>query len=100
MFTQIGTLLKSLPRRSKTPDIIVALHVRRAFESALMKLCADLPADVRDAVRAHTFKNHVLTVKCPTLTAGELVLRSGGLLKDINETLGRKIVYKLRFKNF
>ena len=98
MFTQIGTLLKTLPRRSKTPEAILALHVRRAFVDSLLKVCADLPNDVLATIKPSTFKNHVLTVRASNLVAAELQMRAGGLMRDINESLGRKIVYKLRFR--
>lgn len=98
VFTPIGELLKTLPKRSKTPEAIVALHVRRAFEQSLLKVCADLPSDILKSVHAATFKNHVLIVSCPSLVSAELQMRSGGLTRDINEGLGRKIVYKLKFR--
>lgn len=98
MFTPVGTLLKTLPRRSKMPEAIVALHVRRAFGDSLGKVCADLTGDVLESVKAATFKNGALTVKAPTLVATELSMRSGGLIREINKVLGRKIVERLRFR--
>ena len=99
MFTPIGTLLKTLPIRSKTPQAILALHARRAFGDSLLKICADLPSEVLKTIKATTFKNHVLTIVCPSLVSAELSMRSGGLIRDINETLGRKVVRSLRFRN-
>lgn len=98
MFTPVGHLLKTLPRRSKTPEAIVALFVRKAFDESLSKVCSDLPAEVLQSVSPSTFKNGTLTVKSPSLTSVELQMRAGGLLKDINQTLGKRTVRSLRFR--
>lgn len=98
MFTPVGSLLKTLPRRSKIPDAMVALFVRRAFEKTLKAVCADLSFEILAKVSAGSFKNGVLTVNAPPMTTGELSMRSGGLLRDINERLGRKVVNKIRFR--
>ncbi|MBI2327122.1 DUF721 domain-containing protein [Candidatus Curtissbacteria bacterium] len=98
VFTPVGDLLKTLPRRSKTPGAIIALHVRRAFEDSLLTICGDLPKSVLAATRAKSFKNGVLTVECTGLAPVELQMRSGGLLREINRVLGRKIVFRLRFR--
>ncbi|OGD87500.1 hypothetical protein A2870_04085 [Candidatus Curtissbacteria bacterium RIFCSPHIGHO2_01_FULL_41_11] len=100
MFTQVGDLIKTLPKRSKTPDAIVALHVRRAFFDSLKKVCGDLPESVLKTARPTSFKKGVLTVKSPGLMSSELQMRAGGLMRDINETLGKKIVRSLRFRSF
>ncbi len=99
MFTRVGVLLKTLPRRSRTPGVILALHVRSAFDDSLKKNCGDLPADVLKAVKAVSFKSGVIIVKTPTLVAAELQMRSGGLIKEINMVLGRRVVTRLRFRS-
>ena len=100
VFTPIGDLLKTLPKRSKTPSAILALHVRKAFGDSLLKICSDLPPEILKSVSPSTFRSGVLTIKSPSLVSSELQMRSGGLTRDINETLGRKIVRSLRFRNF
>lgn len=100
MFTPVGSLLKTLPRRSKIPGTIAALFVRRAFEQSLEKLCADLPGETLEKVHAVSFKSGILTVNAPHLAVVELSMRSGGLIRDINERLGRKVVVKIRFRNY
>ena len=99
MFNSVGALLKTLPRRSKTPSAIVAIHVRRAFEDSLKNVGADLPGEIIASIHAAVFKNGTLTIVCPQLVAAELSMRSGGLVEDINKTLGKKIVRSLKFKN-
>ena len=98
MFTPVGILLKTLPRRSKTSNFMMALHVRRAFAESLLRVCSDLPPEVLNTIKASIYKNHILTIVCPSLVSAELQMRAGGLMKDINEALGKKIVYKLRFR--
>ncbi len=98
MFTPVGMLLKTLPKRSKTPEAILALYVRRAFGQSLVKICADLPNDVLNSARAKTFRNRVLTIVAPTLLATELQMRAGGLTREINRVLGKKVVMRLRFR--
>jgi len=99
MFTPVGQLIKTLPRRSKTPEAILALHVRQAFGQSLGEVCGDLGAETLSKIKARTFKNGALTVVCPQLVCAELSMRSGGLIGDINKTLGRKIVLRLRFRS-
>lgn len=98
MFTPVGTLIKTLPRRSKTPAAILALHVRVAFSQSLAKVCGDLPEDVLVTVKPQTFKNNVLTVAASSLVAAELQMRSRGLIGEINRGLGRRVVARLRFR--
>src|SRR3989344_4256153 len=98
MFTPVGDLLKILPRSSKIPEAILALHIRQAFDETLKTVCADLPDETLAKVRAAVFKNGVLTVVCPQMVSAELSMRSGGLVRDINRVLGRRAVTRLRFR--
>lgn len=98
MFVDVGTLIKTLPRRLRAPEAILALHVRQAFADSLKNICADLPKETLEPVKARIFKNGVLTIVCSQLVSAELSMRSGGLISDINKTLGRRIVTKLRFR--
>lgn len=98
MFTPVGELIKTLPRRTRVPNAILAIHVRRAFSESLKKVCADLPAETLIAVKAPVFKNGVLTVVAPQLVCAELSMRAGGLISDINRALGRDVVKRLRFR--
>ena len=99
MFTPIGSLLKTFPRRSKISDAMTAIYVRQVFEQVLGEVCADLSDSILGKVKPISFKNGVLTVKSPLLVSTELQMRSGGLIKVINESLGRKLVNRLRFRN-
>jgi hypothetical protein len=98
VFTPVGDLIRTLPKRSKTPNAIVAIHVKRAFSDSLEKVCSDFSKENLGQIKASTFKNGTLTIVAPTLTCAELTMRSGGLIKAINEVLGRKVVMRLRFK--
>lgn len=98
MFTPVGTLLKTLPRRSKIPDAILAIHARRIAKESLTKVCGDLGSEVLATAKIVSFKNGVLTMSCASLLAVELSMRSGGLIREINRVLGKKIVERLRFR--
>lgn len=98
MFIPIGDLIRTLPRRSRVPEAILALHVRGAFSDCLKKVCADLPAETVSKVETSVFKNGVLTIVAPQLVCAELSMRSEGLVKEINKTLGRRLVNRLRFR--
>ncbi len=78
--------------------IVLALSARRAFEKVLVEVCDDLPGDLLKAVKAKTFENGVLTVKCPGLMTTELSMRSGELIKELNSQIGKRIVLKIRFR--
>ena len=99
MFKPIGSIIKSLPQRSKTPQIILALQIRQAAKEVLCEVCADLPIDVIDGIKVSTFKSGVLTLVAPNLVSAELQMRSEGLIGGVNKELGKKIVKRLRFKN-
>lgn len=102
MFIPVADLIKNLPKRSRIPEAFLAIHARKALEEAVKKQCADLPEEVlRDLLakaKFSTFKNRVLTMKVSTLLAAELQMRSGKLIREINEILGRRAVNKLRFR--
>lgn len=99
MFTPIGSLLKTLPRRSQTGEAMMAIFVRRAFGESLDLVCSDLGDDIIKKVKPATFHHGILVVDCPDLVAAELSMRSGGLIKKVNEILGRRVVYKIRFRS-
>jgi len=99
VFDSVGNLLKNLPKRSKTPDVILALYVRSAFDEAIGKTCGDLPEKVRVEIRAVSFKNKTLTVAAPRIVSTELQMRSNLILKNMNGILGRRAVFRIRFKN-
>jgi hypothetical protein len=98
-FKPIGSLLGSLTRRSKTPEAILALQVRQAAKETIERELFDMPKDLVDLIRIKSFKNGLLVVNAPPLLAAELSMRSGGLEKAINRTLGRIIIRSLRFKS-
>ena len=79
---------------------MVALYVRREFQNALEAVCDDWPQEVRDKVQPVVFAHGKLVVRCPNLVAAELSMRSGSLMKTINELLGKKIVTKISFRNY
>ena len=99
MFNSVGSLIGRLPRHSKISGAVLALSVRRAFEQVLYETCADLPSERLKTVRAVSFRDGALTVKCTGLLAGELAMRSGEITRATNEQLGRKVVKAVRFKS-
>ena|SRR3990167_9954357 len=98
MFKPIGSLIREIPTRSKTPKAILALQVRQAVMDCIKKECSDLPEEIIKSIKPSTFKNNILTLITPTLVSSELHARSEGLIKEINKALGRKIVSRLRFR--
>lgn len=98
MFIKAGSLFSSLTRRSKVSGAINALLVRQAFDEVLEKECGDLPAEILEVTKAISYKSGILTVKTTRLAAAELSMRSGGLVKRVNEVLGRNVVKRLSFK--
>lgn len=98
MFHPLSDLLKTLPTRSKTPDAIIALHVRQITSDVLVKNCSDLPKELIDSVRVLSFKNGVLSIRAPHLVGVELQMRAHGLIRDINRVIGKKAVFAMKFK--
>ena len=98
MFRPIGSLIREIPVRSKTPKAIIALQVRQAARESLRMVCGDLPKEVIDSIKVVSFKNTVLTLAASSLVSSELMTRSDGLINEINRALGKKIVSRLRFR--
>jgi len=98
MFKKVGGLLTQFPNRSKAPDVMVALQVRNIAKEVIKKSLVDLPKEVPETIKASTFKNGTLTIKAPQLTVSELKMRSSGLINDINEAIGKKVIFRLRFR--
>lgn len=98
MFTPVGSLLKILPKRSKMPEAILAIHIRKAFSDTLFLACSDLPVEVLKKVEVKAFKSGTLSVSAPQIVCAELSLRSGKLLFEANKVLGRRVVLRLRFR--
>lgn len=76
-----------------------ALFVRRAFGDVLLAT-PDLPKEAIESAKATSFKNGELTVKVQGLARTELLMRAGGLIKDINKALGGRVVFKIKFRNY
>lgn len=98
MFDSVGSLLGSLSKRGKLNGALAAISVRRAFDTALRDVCADLPVKSLEKVKAKSFKDGVLLVDCQGLILGELSMRSGNILRATNTQIGKRVVTKLRFK--
>ena len=98
MFIRISSVLKTVPRRSKSGDSLLALQVRGAAKKILEGMCVDLGEDVAGSVKVKSFKNGVLNIVAPGLLSTELYMRSSGLKKEINRVLGEEIIGKIRFK--
>lgn len=98
MFIPVSSLIKTLPRHSRTPEAILALQVRQAATKSLERLGGDLGVEVLGSIKVSTFKNGELTIAAPSLVCCELEMRSGGLKEMINEVLGREIVKGLRLR--
>lgn len=77
---------------------MLALSVRRAFEDVLSKT-ADLPREAAESAKATSFKNGTLTVQVQGLARAELLMRAGALIRDINKVLGRRAVWKIKFRS-
>ena len=75
--------------------MLKALLVRRAFEEAVGEVCGDLPEEKRVEIKAVSFRDGALKVKCTGALAGEVVMRSRQLIKTTNEKLAKKAVFKL-----
>ncbi len=98
MFTRIGSLLKSVPTRSRAPGPILALQIRQAAKEVLDKVLSDYPEDLAKKVKVKTFKNGVLTVTSPQLMSAELQMRSEGLKRDINKIIRGDLVKRIVFR--
>lgn len=98
MFKPIGSVIREIPVRSRSPRAMVALMVRNAAKEALTEVCGDLPPDIITKIEPAVFKNGTLTVTAPQMVTAELQMRSEGLKKEINKALGRKVVVQLRFR--
>jgi len=98
VFTPIGTLIKNFPRRSKTPEAVLALQVRQAAKESLGEICRDLGSDVLDSAKIKSFKNGILVIQAPSLLCAELQMRSEGLIREINRVFAKRLVTHLRFR--
>lgn len=100
MFTRIGSILKTTPRRQKSADSLFALQIRQITKEVLDKILEDYPEEFSKSVKVKSFKNGVLSVVSPRLLSVELHTRSGGLIKDINKALGKNIIERIRFRSY
>jgi len=98
MFRPIGSLIEGIAARSRIPKAILALQIRTIARKALKNLCRDLDPEIVEAVRVTSFDGKTLKITAPSLACAELHLRSEGLKKEINKTLGKKVVASLRFR--
>ena len=98
MFKSVGTLINTIPSRTKVPEAILALQVRQAAQKALRQVCIDLPGEVLATVKISAFKNGTLVISTSTLLACELQLRSGRLVEEINRGVGARLLRSLRFR--
>lgn len=98
MFTRIGSILKTKPTSPRGSGTFVALQVRQVAKEVLNKILAIYPEDLSRKVKVKSFKNGVLYIVAPPILSAELFARSGGLKKDLNETLGKRIVREIRFR--
>ena len=57
MFTRIGTILNTTPRKSKQTDSLKALQIRQAAKDILDKVLKDYPIEITKEVRIKSFKN-------------------------------------------
>jgi len=98
VFTRIGSILKTTPKRSRSPDAFLALQVRQISKESLGKILREYPEDLSKKIKVKSFKNGVLVVIAPNLLSAELHARSDGLKKDINRAFKKNVVEKIRFK--
>lgn len=97
-FIKVNDLIKSLPKRSKTPEALIAIQVRQIAREALFAKCADLPREILEKVRVLSFRNGTLTLKAPSLLSAELYTRSDGLVDYVNRAIGKEVVKRIKFK--
>jgi hypothetical protein len=98
VFKSVGSLINNLPKRSKIPEVILALEVRRIAGECMRGVYPDLKGDLIDSIKISSFKKGTLWVKAPMLLSAELQMCSEGLKREINKKLGREIVSKIRFR--
>jgi len=98
MFKPIGSLIEGIAARSRVPKAILALQIRTIARKALADSCQDLDSEILEAVRVTSFDGKTLKITAPSLVCAELHLRSEGLKKEINKTLGKKVIASLRFR--
>jgi len=99
MFTRIGSIIKSTPKRSRSPDAFLALQVRQVAKESLGRILREYPEDLSNKIKVKSFKNGVLLVVAPSLLSAELHARSDGLKKDINRAFKKNVVEKIRFRS-
>lgn len=95
MFTPIGNLLNRLPKRSKLSGAMSAVFVFKAWDDALAKEAPEVSAGL---AKARSFKNGTLTVGCTSVVSGELTMRARGLIRAMNDNLGKRVVVKISFR--
>lgn len=98
MFQRVGSLIRAIPVRSKTPDTIVALQVRQVAGDCIKRIMKSYPKELEKQIKVSSFKNGTLLVKAPSIIAAELHIRSVDLIEDINSKLKKKVVRSIRFK--
>lgn len=97
MFKPVGSLIKVSPVHSKSGGAITAMRVRQVALDLIKKEIGGF-CDIK-TIKPSTFRNGVLTIIAPTLINSELHMRSEGLKRDINKTVGG-ILKDIRFKSF
>lgn len=95
-FRPVGSLLRNSRVSSKSSDAIVAMRVRQVAQDVILREMAVYDVS---GVKVTTFRKGMLTIQAPAILAGELHMRSGGLIGDINRALGGTYVRLFRFRS-
>lgn len=97
MFTPVGNLLSSFSKRSRVSTAVSALVVMQVFREVLAEVCSDLPKAKISEIKAKSFKEGQLEVLCTGLMTSELSMRSGELIRALNDKVGRRVVTRIKF---
>ena len=72
--------------------------VRQSAREAIAENIRDLGGEIMESIKVSNFKNGVLVMSAPGLVCTELKMRSGALIDAINKRIGKKVIFKIRFK--
>lgn len=98
MFHSTGDLIKIIPKRSKISGALIAIQVKTVAKEVLLDVCKDLPNDALQKVVIGSYKDGELALKASSLMVAELQMRCRELIKLMNVRVGKKCVFKIKFK--
>lgn len=96
MFKPVGSLLRNSRVSNKSSDAIIAMRVRQVAGDLIKK---EMSIYETSNIKVTTFRSGILTISALPIVAGELHMRSGGLIRDINRALGGGFVRAFKFRS-